>query len=63
MKVLMLETRRGTEDGFTVNQYLQGEVYDLRDHLAFAFLAASHAVPLHQKKKPATKKRGKKNDK
>ncbi len=44
MLIKMLETRRGTEDGFTVRQYRKGDVYEIRDHLALAFLAAGAAI-------------------
>lgn len=44
MKIRMLETRRGTEDGFSVRQYFANEEYDVRPHLARAFLAAGWAV-------------------
>lgn len=44
MRILMLQTRRGTEDGFTVRQYAAGRVYEVREHLARAFLAAGYAV-------------------
>ncbi len=40
----MLQTRRGTEDGFTIQQYFVGEEYEVREHLACAFLAAEYAM-------------------
>jgi hypothetical protein len=40
----MLQTRRGTEDGFSVRQYQEGEVYEVREHLARMFLAAGYAI-------------------
>ena len=43
MKVKMLQTKRGTEDGFTVQQYLEGSTYDLTDQLAKNFLATGVA--------------------
>ena len=36
-KILMLQTRKGTEDGFTVNQYTKGEIYDVREGMARQF--------------------------
>ncbi len=51
MRIRMLETRRGTEDGFTIKQYNSGEEYDVRDHLALAFLAAGFAIPIKKSKK------------
>lgn len=44
MRVQMLETRRGTEDGFTVRQYIAGKSYVMCEHLARAFLAAGYAI-------------------
>jgi len=44
MLIRMLETRRGTEDGFTVKQYMAGEKYEVREHLALAFFAAGCAT-------------------
>lgn len=43
MQIRMLETRRGSEDGFRVRVYEQGEEYNLADGLARAFLAAGFA--------------------
>lgn len=34
MKIKMLKTKRGTEDGFTVRRYIKGEVYDVAHTLA-----------------------------
>jgi len=45
MKIRMLETRKGTEDGFVVKKFIAGEDYEVRDHLAKAFLAAGFAIP------------------
>lgn len=44
MRIKMLETRRGTEDGLVVREYRRGEEYELGDTLARAFLAAGFAV-------------------
>lgn len=44
MRILMLETRRGTEDGFSVRQFVRGREYEIADSLARAFLAAGWAV-------------------
>ncbi len=40
MKIKMLSTRRGTEDGFKVQLFKEGGIYNIRDHLALAFLNA-----------------------
>lgn len=44
MRVKMLETRRGTEDGYTIRKYYRNEEYEMSDSLARAFLAAGFAV-------------------
>ena len=54
MHIKMLETRRGTEDGFTVRQFIRDQEYDVSDSLAHAFFAAGFAVPM--KAKPTIKK-------
>ena len=38
MKITMLETRRGTEDGFLVRRYHEGETYEVTHALAVVFL-------------------------
>jgi hypothetical protein len=38
MLITMLETRRGSEDGFTVRQFIRGQKYDVADALARRFL-------------------------
>lgn len=38
MLIKMLETRRGSEDGFVVRRFMQGETYDVADSLAKRFL-------------------------
>lgn len=45
MRVRMLQTRRGTEDGFRVRQYKYGKVYEIKERLARSFIAAGYAVP------------------
>ncbi len=50
MRVLMIETRKGTEDGFTIREYIAGHEYDLREHLARAFLAAGFAIPIENRR-------------
>ncbi len=53
--IKMLETRKGTEDGFTIKQFYEGEVYDVKENLARTFFAAGHAVKIKQRK-PKRKK-------
>lgn len=38
MRIKVLETRRGCEDGFTIRRYLKGEVYDVAELTACMFL-------------------------
>lgn len=42
--IKMLETRTGSPDGFALNTYQAGEVYDLPDLLAGYFLRRGWAV-------------------
>lgn len=56
MKIRMLETRRGSEDGFAVRCYLMGRQYDMADGLARAFLAAGCAAPVRSRRKNKTNK-------
>lgn len=60
MKIKMLETRRGTEDGFTVRQFFAGEEYEVRDHLARSFFTAGFAVMVKDEKPNREKLRIKK---
>ena len=38
MLITMLETRRGSDDGHTVRQFIRGQKYDVADTLAVRFL-------------------------
>ena len=38
MKIYMLETRRGSEDGLSVAEYEKGRIYDVRDTMGRYFL-------------------------
>lgn len=58
MKIQMTETRRGTENGFTVRLYLEGYTYEVEDHLARAFFAAGWAKPVRAKKPAKPRKKG-----
>lgn len=44
-KICMLQTRHGTEDGFTTNLYEKGNVYDVRDNLAARFNSMGYSEP------------------
>ncbi len=46
MRIKMLETRCGTENGFTIRRYCGGSEYDVADSLARSFLAAGFAVAI-----------------
>lgn len=48
MRIKMLQTRRGTEDGFSVQQFFKDHEYDVRDNLACAFIAAGFAEPVRK---------------
>ena len=54
MQIKMLETRRGTEDGFTIQQFIRDQEYDVTDSLAQVFLSAGFAISM--KTEPKTKK-------
>lgn len=43
MRVRMLETRRGTEDGFAIRLFEQGREYEMGDFLARQWIAAGRA--------------------
>jgi hypothetical protein len=58
MLIKMLQTRRGTEDGFSIQQFFKDQEYDVRDNLACAFIAAGYAQP-GRKPFSNTKKQGK----
>lgn len=44
MRILMCVTRKGTEDGFVVCEFKAGKEYDVREHLAYSFLAKGDAM-------------------
>jgi len=44
MRVRMLQTRRGTEDGFVVRLYQAGRDYHITDYLAKRFIASGYAI-------------------
>jgi hypothetical protein len=46
MRVLMLETRLGCEDGFIVRCFQQDKVYHMADFLACVFIRRGWAVAL-----------------
>ena len=44
MKIKMLETRMGTEDGHLVRQFNKDEVYDITNWLACEFMNSNSAI-------------------
>lgn len=46
MKILMLETRRGSEDGHIPRPFKAGEIYDIAHTLAAAFINVGWAVKM-----------------
>lgn len=44
MKVKMLKTVNGSENGYTVSAYQAGETYEMSERLASHFVGASFAV-------------------
>lgn len=50
MRLLMLDTRRGSEDGFIVRRFYKNQIYDIADSLAQAFIRAGYAIPFHELK-------------
>ena len=44
MKIQMLKTVRGSEDGFVVKRYHKGNEYDVRDTLARSFIRKGEAI-------------------
>jgi len=54
MKIKMKRTRYGSADGMRVDEYRQGETYDVRESLADIFLKEGWAVTVE--KSPRKKK-------
>lgn len=50
MRIRMLQTRLGTENGFTLHEYKREQVYEVNDLLGRAFLAAGYAVKVLKKR-------------
>lgn len=44
VEILMNQTRKGTQDGFKVEEFVKGQVYDVREGLARQFFAAGYAT-------------------
>lgn len=56
MKVRMLETRRGSDNGYKIVLYMKGETYEVGDSLGRAFIASGFArrVPVRKAKSKPT---------
>lgn len=50
MQITMTETRRGSEDGFTVRRYMESLTYDVAQSMGAAFVNKGWARPTN----PAT---------
>lgn len=48
--VKMLQTRKGSEDGFIVKQFYAGQTYDIAESLARLFFAYGYAERVDSKK-------------
>ena len=44
MQVTMLYTRRGSQDGFAVEQFIEGNTYNMSDTLARSFVRSGQAI-------------------
>ena len=44
MRIKMLQTRIGTENGFIIKRFVKGEEYEIREHLARYFLTGMRGV-------------------
>ncbi|MDE3037138.1 MAG: hypothetical protein KGJ21_01585 [Pseudomonadota bacterium] len=49
----MLDTRRGSEDGFVVRRFYKDCTYDVADSLAQAFIRAGWAIKLREPSPPS----------
>lgn len=50
MKIKMLATKPGSEDGFTIRDYVEGREYEVGDALAKTFIDAGEAEKVKQAK-------------
>lgn len=56
MRVRMLETRRDTEDGFSLRLLEKGKTYALRDYLARSLIAEGRAEAVDDASENPTRK-------
>lgn len=52
VRVIMAKSMRGSEDGIHIQQYNEGETYELGDALAQSFLGSKCARPAPEKPAP-----------
>ena len=50
MRIKMLTTKDGSEDGFSARTFVEGEEYEVAEALASAFIAGGDAVAVEQKR-------------
>ena len=46
MKIKMIQTRQGSENGIKVNTYQEGQIYNISDKLGDIFLELKYAIKL-----------------
>lgn len=46
MKITMTQTRRGSEDGFTVKRFYEGETYEVGESMGRRFIRDGWAYPV-----------------
>ena len=47
MQIQMTQTTRGSQDGFTIERFHEGQTYDVRHGLASQFIARKQAVQVN----------------
>jgi hypothetical protein len=50
MRIKMLATKDGSEDGFSARTFVEGEEYEMPEALALAFIAGGDAVAVERKR-------------
>ena len=48
MKIKMLQSRKGTEDGFIVKQFNEDKTYDVQENLGRYFVAEGWAIQIKE---------------
>lgn len=47
MLIKMLQTKRGTEDGFSLQVFEEGKTYDVRDNMGARFNQSGYSAPVN----------------